>query len=111
MQGFHELTLSDGRAMVNDYDCPLLDLSTTIFCTTGNNVQRPVSFVHECSATCLCKEAGTSRRSVEREIVEEDTLVFEHDWNNTMYCYNIWDSFRENCPTDILYKCIAGESL
>eukprot|EP00731_Ephydatia_muelleri_P014018 Em0007g1328a len=27
VQGFHELTLSDGRAMVNDYDCPLLDLS------------------------------------------------------------------------------------
>ena len=90
VQGFHELMLSDGRAMVNDYDCPLLDLSTTIFCTTGNNVQRPVSFVHECSATCLCKETGTSRRSVEREIVEEDTLVFEHDWNNTMYCYNIY---------------------
>eukprot|EP00731_Ephydatia_muelleri_P033470 Em0030g27a len=87
VQGFHELTLSDGREMVNDYDCPLLDLSTTIFCTTGNNVQRPVSFVHECSATCLCKETGTSRRSVEREIVEEDTLVFEHDWKNTMYCY------------------------
>ena len=90
VQGFHELMLSDGRAMVNDYDCPLLDLSTTIFCTTGNNVQRPVSFVHECSATCLCKETGTSQRSVEREIVEEDTLVFEHDWNNTVYCYNIY---------------------
>ena len=58
VQGFHELTLSDGRAMVNDYDCPLLDLSTTIFCTTGNNVQRPVSFVHECSATCLWRRLG-----------------------------------------------------
>ena len=90
VQGFHELTLSDGQSVVNEHDCPLFDLSTTIFCTTGNNIQRPVSFVHECSAACLFKETGTSIRNVEREIVQEDTLIFEHDWNNTMYCYNVY---------------------
>ncbi|KAL5503005.1 hypothetical protein EMCRGX_G009879 [Ephydatia muelleri] len=50
VQSFHELTLPDGQPLVNEYDCPLLDLSTTIFCTAGNNIQRPVSFVHQCSA-------------------------------------------------------------
>ena len=29
VQGFHELTLPD-RQLVNEYDCPLMDLSTTI---------------------------------------------------------------------------------
>ena len=43
--GFHELTLPDGQPLVNEYDCPLMDLSTTIFCTAGNNIQRPVSSV------------------------------------------------------------------
>ena len=85
VQGFHELTLPDGQPLVTEYDCPLLDLSTTIFCTASNNIQRPVSFVHQCSATCLFKETGASIRNVEREIVQEDTLIFKYDWNNTMY--------------------------
>ena len=89
VQGFHELTLPDGQPLVNEYDCPLMDLSTTIFCTAGNNIQRPVSFVHQCSGTCLFKETGASIRNVEREIVQ-DTLIFKHDWNNTMYCYNVY---------------------
>eukprot|EP00731_Ephydatia_muelleri_P028790 Em0020g434a len=90
VQGFHELTLPDGQPLVNEYDCPLMDLSTTIFCTAGNNIQRPVSFVHQCSGTCLFKETGASIRNVERDIVQEDTLIFKHDWNNTMYCYNVY---------------------
>ena len=49
-----------------------------------------VSFVHQCSGTCLFKETGASIRNVEREIVQEDTLIFKHDWNNTMYCYNVY---------------------
>ena len=73
---FHELTLPDGQPLVNEYDCPLMDLPTTIFCTAGNNIQRPVSFVHQCSGTCLFKETGGSIRNVEREIVQEDTLIF-----------------------------------
>ncbi|KAL5503163.1 hypothetical protein EMCRGX_G010071 [Ephydatia muelleri] len=76
--------LTDMQPLVNEYDCPLLDLSTTIFCTAGNNIQRPVSFVHQCSGTCLFKETGASIRNVERDIVQEDTLIFKHVWNNTI---------------------------
>ena len=77
--------LMDMQPLVNEYDCPLMDLSTTIFCIAGNNIQRPVSFVHR-----LFKETGASIRNVERDIVQEDTLIFKHDWNNTMYCYNVY---------------------
>ena len=82
--------LTDMQPLVNEYDCPLLDLSTTIFCTAGNNIQRPVSFGHQCGGTCLFKETGASIRNVERDIVQEDTLIFKHVWNNTMYCYNVY---------------------
>ena len=77
--------LMDMQPLVNEYDCPLMDLSTTIFCIAGNNIQRPVSFVHR-----LFKETRASIRNVERDIVQEDTLIFKHDWNNTMYCYNVY---------------------
>ena len=83
VQGFHELTLPDRQPLVNEYDCPLMDLSTTIFYTAGNNIQQPVSFVHQCTGTCLFKETGASIRNVEREIVQ-DTLIFKHDWNKTI---------------------------
>ena len=48
-----------------------------------------MSFVCPYSGTCLFKETGASIRNVERDIVQEDTLIFKHDWNNTMYCYNV----------------------
>ena len=86
VRGFHELT-SDGQLVMNEYNCPVSDLSTTIFCTSGKNMQRPVSLVHECSASCVFKETATSLRNVERESIQQNTLVFEHDWSNTMYIF------------------------
>lgn len=56
VQGFHKLETADGQAFKNPYDCPLLELSRTIFCTPGNNVRRAVSLVHECSDSCVFLE-------------------------------------------------------
>eukprot|EP00731_Ephydatia_muelleri_P016897 Em0009g1321a len=47
VQGFQKLETTDGQAIKNSYDCPLLELSRTIFCTPSSNVRRAVSLVHE----------------------------------------------------------------
>ncbi|KAL5500020.1 hypothetical protein EMCRGX_G011511 [Ephydatia muelleri] len=49
IQGFQKLQSQDGaRPFVNEYDCPLLELTRTIFSTPGRNILRAVSVVHEC---------------------------------------------------------------
>ena len=80
-------SLPDGQRRVNEYDCPLMELSSALLATIYNDL---CLFVHQCTGTCLFKETGASIRNVEREIVQEDTLIFKHDWNNTMYCYNVY---------------------
>ncbi|KAL5494053.1 hypothetical protein EMCRGX_G015323 [Ephydatia muelleri] len=66
VQGFQKLETTDGQAIKNSYDCPLLELSRTIFCTPSSNVRRAVSLVHECSDSCAFLET-TAVDNVERE--------------------------------------------
>eukprot|EP00731_Ephydatia_muelleri_P033322 Em0027g70a len=54
IQGFQKLQSQDGaRPFVNEYDCPLLELTRTIFSTPGRNILRAVSVVHECGAIAV----------------------------------------------------------
>ena len=74
--------LMDMQPLVNEYDChswTYLPLSSVLLATIYNDL-------------CLLFIAysGASIRNVERDIVQEDTLILKHDWNNTMYCYNVY---------------------
>ena len=90
VQGFQKLETTDGQAIKNSYDCPLLELSRTIFCTPSSNVRRAVSLVHECSDSCAFLET-TAVDNVEREEVSiQSKLLFKHDWQNYLYCYNVY---------------------
>ena len=73
--------------MLNEYDCPLLELSKRILC---HSIQSPVSVVHECSTSCVVQE-GSSAESMEREkVIVSEGLVLSHDWTNRIYCYNVF---------------------
>eukprot|EP00731_Ephydatia_muelleri_P013525 Em0007g835a len=54
VQGFHSMNVS------NEYSCPVLELSKTIFTTSSLNIQRPVCIVHECTPTCVFQDSTTS---------------------------------------------------
>lgn len=68
VQGCHKLETANGQAFTNPYDCPLLELSQTVFCTPSNNIRREVSLVHECGNSCTFLET-TAMDNVEREEV------------------------------------------
>lgn len=76
--------------MLNEYDCPLLELSKRIFTTSCHSIKSPVSLVHECGTSCVVQE-GSSAESMEREeVVVSNGLVLSHDWTNRLYCYNVF---------------------
>ena len=83
VQGFHSMNV------LNEYSCPVLELSKTIFTTSSLNIQRPVCIVHECTPTCVFQDSTTSR-TIEREDFASTTLVFVHDLQNNMYCLNVF---------------------
>ena len=80
VQGFNSMN------MLNEYDCPILD----IFIISSSNVERPVNIVHECTPTCQFQESAVTSRTIEREDVSSNKLVFMHDRQNIMYCFNIY---------------------
>eukprot|EP00731_Ephydatia_muelleri_P011658 Em0006g552a len=49
VQGFELMVLPDGRPLLHLFDCPLYNLSRTIF-----SVVRRVSMVHRCGSSCQC---------------------------------------------------------
>ena len=55
-----------GTPFVNEYDCPQLDLTTTIFIIPGKNIKRAVSIAHECDTSCCFKQTETVE-NVERQ--------------------------------------------
>ena len=63
--------------MLNEYDCPLLELSKRIFTTSCHSIQSSVSVVRECSTSCVVQE-GSSAESMEREVM---SLM---DWSSLM---------------------------
>ena len=66
----------------NEYSCPVLELSKTIFTTSSLNIQRPVCIVHECTPTCVFQDSTS--RTIEREDFASTTLVFVHDLQNNL---------------------------
>ncbi|KAL5497408.1 hypothetical protein EMCRGX_G013875 [Ephydatia muelleri] len=48
----------DGQPVLNQYDCPILELSKMVFCTSSTNISRSVSLVHECTDSCGFKNIG-----------------------------------------------------
>ena len=74
------MALADGTPLLNKFDCPLFSLSRTILSVDSTNILAAVSFVHECD------------EDVERnmQITQRPKLVFEHNWSNVLFCYNIY---------------------
>ena len=89
VQGVEEFMLHNGTAIMNQFDCPVLNLTKSIITTESANIKRAVSFVHECSASCVYKEV-TSVHNVEREEAVQKELILQHDYSNTSYCLNVY---------------------
>ena len=76
--------------ILNEFNCPLLQLSNCLCLHAASCILRPVSILHECTNSCIFT---TNRvQSIEREEVETAGLTFVHDYsNNSMYSLNIFN--------------------
>lgn len=55
--------------LYNDFDCPLLMLKKDNVCVIPTSLVHSISFVHQCSSTCVFKET-IARKLVEREPIQ-----------------------------------------
>ena len=79
----------NGEPVTNDYNCPLLSLTPRVVTINSHHVEKAVSIIHECNASCIFVECPSTHR-VEREDIEVEKLTFQHDWTNSFYCLNIY---------------------
>ena len=79
----------NGEDVMIEYDCPLYTLTDNILCLLSSTVYASVSFIHQCSASCVFVTTTTGL-SAERESSSSSHLAFKHDWTNTLYCLNIY---------------------
>ena len=47
------------------------------------------SVAHQCDSRCGWLEKDQPAQ-VERELISGNTTVFEHNWNNNKYCFNVY---------------------
>jgi hypothetical protein len=89
LQGFKPLCSADGDQRHNKYDCPLLELTRTVFTVPSESVRRSVNMVHQCTQSCTFQESP-SAETCEREKIMCNKLSFVHDLRNTTYCFNVY---------------------
>ena len=86
-----EYMMCGDSAILNDFDCPLLSLTKTLYFTSPNSLMRSVSIVHECSTSCTFQKSCSNGTTIERELVSNgSSLVYEHDWSNEIVCLNVY---------------------
>ena len=73
--------------IVNNFDCPLYILSSNFKLVSTASIAAEVSFVHECNDRCKFA-SDLCLRLVEN--ISVDKLHFAHDYDNNMYCLNIF---------------------
>ena len=78
-----------GDEAVHDLDCPLLMLTQNLSFISPSAIQRPISIVHECSETCTFHQSPTFT-TIECEAVDTNKIVLKHDWNNDVFCHNVY---------------------
>ena len=86
LQGFKPLCSANGD---HKYDCPLLELTQTVFTVPSESVRRSVNMVHQCTQSCTFQESP-SVETCEREKIMCNKLSFVHDLRNITYCFNVY---------------------
>ena len=56
LQGFKPLCSADGDQRHNKYDCPLLELTRSVFTVPSESVRRSVNMVHQCTQSCTFQD-------------------------------------------------------
>ena len=66
---------SERTPLLNEYNCPLLLMTSNLYILSTSRINKPVSIIHVCSDMCR---------------MDTTYSKFEHDLSNKLYCYNIY---------------------
>ena len=69
-----EITDVGGIPLISEFQCPLLILTSDVYCVRPLNIIKSISVVHECS--CLCSFVSDAK--------------FHNDYSNKLFCLNIF---------------------
>lgn len=75
--------------LLNEFDCPLLELTHKLAVVPSTAILTVASIVHECTPTCQYIYSNISKR-IEMEDIQCKKLVYIHDKQNTLYSLNIY---------------------
>ena len=78
-----------GTYIMNDVECPLLELQSRIIVVRSESVVESVSIIHQCTPACSFVQVKRPK-VVEREEIEQLTLFYKHSNKNPMYCLNVY---------------------
>ena len=70
---FEKMKAADGTALLNEFDCPLLTLTSDMCCISPLLICRSVSIVHECGTSCCFLNSK-----------------FIHYYTNCSFCFNFF---------------------
>ena len=85
---FDRLTAGD-EAVLDELDCPLLMRTCNLNFISPSAIHCPVSVVHACSDSCTFHRSSTCT-AIELEAVDTNRIVLKHDWNNDVFCHNVY---------------------
>ena len=79
-----ELKDVNGEPIVNEFECPLLQLKPDLYLIPTTSIISPISIVHSCDSSCTFINS-TTERHIEREPVDIQKLTFCHNLMNYIY--------------------------
>ena len=81
---------SAGTPLHNEFDCPLLQLTNVFYCVPSDCINMSVSVIHECTDSCVFQHQDRLRRYERELIADKNAVVFQHDYSNTLYSFNVY---------------------
>ena len=80
---------SFGENIVDEFECPLLSMTETIYCVQSVHISHSVSVIHQCTRTCKFTTRLASK-TIEHEKISSSELCYQHDKKNRMYSLNVY---------------------
>ena len=84
-----EVTAIDDQQLHNEYDCPLLTMTNELHIMRTSSILTAASIMHEYSTSCTFLQTADAL-SRERETVTVSTHTYKHDYNNKIFCQNVY---------------------
>ena len=80
---------SFGIQLTDEFECSLFQQTSLFRCVSSQCIRTSVSFCHQCTSSCKFVRKSTTA-SFERETLQVQKLVLQHDFNSDMYCLNVY---------------------